>query len=272
MDIPETEDWVWQAARVTQRFTFDKVAGTYDAIRPGYPEAVFEDIADFAALEPADRILEIGCGSGQATLGLASWSAPLLALDPGADLLALARRNLAATSHVGFVQTTFEAWPPEPGAFRLVASAQAIHWVAPELRFAKAAAALSPGGTLAVWGNVPVDAPGKVKAAIGAAYLEHAAELAGLTAPETWYLGDGPVGGLIAAEPGFGPVTHRAYSWSIPFDGAGYRALMETKSYHQVLPAERRETLFAAMQAGIEAVCDGFDLDYETHLYLARKV
>lgn len=272
MDNPETEDRAWQAARLAQRFTFDKVAQTYDTARPAYPVALFEDIALFAGLCGTDRILEIGCGSGQATLGLAAYDAPLLALDPGAELLDLARRNLASASHVGFIQTTFEAWPPEPGAFRLVASAQAIHWVAPELRFAKAAAVLASGGTLAVWGNVAMGAPDEVKSAVNAAYQAHAPELMGLPAPETWYLSDGPVAGLIAAEAGFGSVEHRAYGWTAPFSGGGYRALMETKSYHQVLPKERREALFAAVQSGIEAVCDRFNLQYETHLYLARKL
>ncbi len=271
MTPTEAEDWVLQTARVTQRFTFDRVAGTYDAIRPGYPAELFDGIAAFADLQPGDRLLEIGCGSGQATAGLAAWGLPLLALDPGVDLLALARRNLAAASHVGFQQATFEAWPPEPDAYRLVASAQAIHWVAPELRFAKAAAVLSPGGTLAVWGNVPVDAPAEVKAAIAAAYQAHAPELLGLTAPETWYLADGPVGEQIAQTPGFGPVEHRSYAWAVSFDGAGYRELMQTKSYHQVLPPERRAALFSAIQSEIDAVCERFDLAYETHLYLARK-
>ncbi|WP_304218067.1 class I SAM-dependent methyltransferase [Phenylobacterium aquaticum] len=265
-----SEDEVWRTARMRERFTFDAVAKTYDAARPGYPLALFEDVADFAGLTGGDRILEVGCGSGQATLGFAPMGLPMLALDPGAELLALARRNLSPFGHVAFAETTFEAWPPEPGAFRLVVSAQAIHWVAPEIRFAKAAAALSPGGTLAVFGNVPMTVPDDVRAAIHGAYLAVAPELLGLAAPETWYLGSGPLAGLIAETPAFAAVEHRAYGWSMPQTAASYRALMATKSYHQVLPQARREALFEAIERAVAAVSDGFDLGYETHLYLAK--
>ncbi|MCI3134999.1 class I SAM-dependent methyltransferase [Phenylobacterium aquaticum] len=265
-----SEDAVWRDERLKQRVTFDQVAKTYDTARPAYPDAVYADVAAFAGLKAGERILEVGCGSGQATAGFARLGLPLLALDPGGELLAIARRNLAEAGHVGFVETTFEAWPPEPGAFRLVASAQAIHWVAPEIRFAKAAAALSPGGTLAVFGNVPKAVPEAVRSAIFGVYLAVAPELLGNTAPETWYLPSGPVAGLIAETPAFGPVEHRAYAWSIPQTAQSYRALMSTKSYHQALPEPKRTALLDGIEAAIAKVSDGFEFDYETHLYLAK--
>ena len=66
---------------------------------------------------------------------------------------------MAAFAKVELLETTFEAWPTREAAFRLVIAAQAWHWVSPELRFAKAAQILSPGGSLAVFANVPVGLP-----------------------------------------------------------------------------------------------------------------
>src|SRR5207253_3422274 len=43
---------------------------SYDRMRPGYLRAVFEELAEFGQLGPGSRILEIGCGTGQATLPL----------------------------------------------------------------------------------------------------------------------------------------------------------------------------------------------------------
>lgn len=265
-----SEDAVWRGERLKQRVTFDQVAGTYDTARPAYPAELYEDVAAFAGLKAGDRILEVGCGSGQATAGFARLGLPMLALDPGGELLAIARRNLAGAGHVGFAETTFEAWPPEPGAFRLVASAQAIHWVAPEIRFAKAAAALSPGGTLAVFGNVPKAVPDEVRSAIFGVYLAIAPEMLGDVAPETWYLPSGPVAGLIAETPAFSAVEHRAYGWSIPQTPQSYRALLSTKSYHQALPEPKRTALLDGIEAAIAKVSAGFDFEYETHLYLAK--
>ncbi len=50
----------------------------------------------------------------------------------------------------------FEAFVPEPAAFRLVASAQAWHWVDPAVSFAKVQEALQPGGLFAGFGHVPL--------------------------------------------------------------------------------------------------------------------
>ena len=78
-----------------QRFTFDSVAGLYNDARPLYPAALFADIMAFARLKAADRILEIGCGTGQATEGFARCDLSVLAVDPGAELIAVARERLA---------------------------------------------------------------------------------------------------------------------------------------------------------------------------------
>ncbi len=120
------------------------------------PMRFFADVIDFARLEAKDRVLEIGCGTGQATESFARRGLSVLALDPGAELIAVAQERLAEFPRVRFEQTTFEAWPGEPESFRLIFAAQSFHWVSPELRFARTGTLLAPEGTLAVFGNVPM--------------------------------------------------------------------------------------------------------------------
>lgn len=49
------------------RTTFGQDAELYDKWRPGYPPPLFTDLAALAGLGPRARVLEIGCGTGQAT-------------------------------------------------------------------------------------------------------------------------------------------------------------------------------------------------------------
>ena len=53
------------------RATYDEAALLYDQARPGYPEALFDDMVSLSGIPPGGRILEIGCGTGQATVPLA---------------------------------------------------------------------------------------------------------------------------------------------------------------------------------------------------------
>ena len=51
--------------------SFDKVAEAYDRARPGYPESMFDDLITHKNIHEGSRVLEVGAGTGQATLLLA---------------------------------------------------------------------------------------------------------------------------------------------------------------------------------------------------------
>src|SRR5436189_21759 len=128
--------------RKNLRTTFDEVALLYDQARPGYPEALFEDVIALSGIPPGGRILEIGCGTGQATLPLARRGYRILAIELGENLAAVARRNLAAYPTVEIRTGAFEEWPVQECAFDLAVSATAFHWIDPTIGYAKVARAL----------------------------------------------------------------------------------------------------------------------------------
>ena len=132
------------------RVTFDEDAERYDRARPGYPQAVFDDLAELAGIGPGCRVLEIGCGTGQATVPLAERGCEIMAVELGAELAAVARRNLARFPAVQVVTCPFEQWPLPPEPFDVVLSATAFHWIDPAVRIVKSAEALRPGGSLVV--------------------------------------------------------------------------------------------------------------------------
>src|SRR5215210_4149849 len=131
------------------RLRFDEDALLYDRARPGYPAGVFDSLAEMAGLGPGARVLEIGCGTGQATVPLAERGCRIVAVELGAELAAVARRNLARFPDVEVVTGAFEDWPLPSEPFDLVLSATAFHWIDPAIRVVKSADALRPGGTLA---------------------------------------------------------------------------------------------------------------------------
>ena len=253
-----------------QRFTFDGVANLYNNARPTYPDRLFDDVIAFAGLHDKDEILEIGCGTGQATQVFARRGLSVLALDPGEELIAVARKGLEEFPKVRFAQTTFEAWPSEAGAFKLVAAAQSFHWISPELRFAKTAAQLTPDGTLAVFGNVPMPPEPPFAEKFADIYARHAPQLSGPPA-EAWYLPNGPFAESLHQSEYFEAQEQRCYRWSRAHTTQSYTDLLRTLSSYRLLPPQEREALLSEIADAITAQGGEFELHYETHLYLARR-
>lgn len=135
-----------------QRLVFGEVAELYDRARAGYPEPVIDDVLSFTGGDGRLlRALEVGAGTGKATVAFARRGLSIVALEPSAAMAAVARRNCEPFPDVRLHCTTFEGWAVEAHAFDLVLSAQAWHWVTPEVRYVKAADALVGGGTLALF-------------------------------------------------------------------------------------------------------------------------
>src|SRR4051812_20711930 len=111
------------------RETFEQAPELYDRVRPGYPDALFEDLEELAGLRPGSRVLEVGCGTGQATVALARRGYEIVAVELGAGLAGLARRNLAAFGAARVVNAAFEEWPLPAESFDVVAVATAFHWL-----------------------------------------------------------------------------------------------------------------------------------------------
>ena len=130
------------------RAIFDEDAERYDRARPGYPAALFDDLAALAGIGPGCRVLEIGCGTGQATADLAATGADVVGVELGAALAAVAARRLASLPNVRIVHADFDQWRAPAESFDAVLAFTSWHWLDPAVRTGKAAAALRPGGHL----------------------------------------------------------------------------------------------------------------------------
>ncbi|WP_051367172.1 class I SAM-dependent methyltransferase [Hamadaea tsunoensis] len=128
---------------------FGEVAALYDARRPGHPPEVAEQVFTYLGGTP-DRAVEIGAGTGQATVLFAGNGFPITAVEPDDRMAAvLLDRGLP---DVTVVSSTFEDWTPPAGGVPFLYAALVWHWLTPVRRTELAAAALAPGGVLAIIG------------------------------------------------------------------------------------------------------------------------
>jgi SAM-dependent methyltransferase len=258
------------------RATFDAAAPRYDEARPGYPEELFEEVIRLARVPDGGRLLEVGCGTGQATEPFARRGYEILCVELGENLAAGARRNLAPYPRVEVRTGDFETVPLPGGAFDLLFSATAFHWLDPAVAYPRAAEVLRPGGAIALFWNEHV----RTEADDG--FFRRAQAVYKREAPEIWdgHHEDPPRpedlpdrGAEIEGFGLFGPVTGRGYRWDRAYDTAGYLRVLDTYSGHLSLADETRQRHYEGLRRLIEAEYGGHIVKgYQTTLYVARKL
>lgn len=128
---------------------FDSAAEEYDRARPDYPDQLIDAACSAAGLAGGSHVVEVGCGTGKLTAALAERGLRVEAVDPGRELVEIARRRVGSAS-VRFHLDRFEDVALPAGAFDAVFSAAAFHWIDPAVGWSKAARLLRPGGVLAL--------------------------------------------------------------------------------------------------------------------------
>jgi SAM-dependent methyltransferase len=266
----ESQNVEAEADRTMRRDSFDDIAHLYDENRPGYPEALFDDLIELAALTPDGRILEIGCGPGHATLPLARRGYHILAVELGTNLATIARSKLEAWPQAEVRVGTFETVPLGDAAFDLAVSASAFHWIDPAIGLPKVARELRHGGAFALWGNgrqVAESCRGFAEA-VQEVYRREVPSRAGADRPRR------PHGrGRILEESSlFRNVRTREYRWQQAYDAPSYLRLLSTYSDHAVMDPSTRGRLFRGIAEVVEARYGGqIILDFVTTLSIAER-
>jgi SAM-dependent methyltransferase len=138
--------------RHSLRTGFDRAAEDYQRTRPVCPPQLFDDLIELAGLKAGDRVIEIGCGTGQATVPLAERGLAVTAVELGANLAAIARHRLTGFPAAEVVACSFETWHPQGAPFDAVVAVNSLHWIDPRLRYSKPYELLQSGGAMAVAG------------------------------------------------------------------------------------------------------------------------
>jgi SAM-dependent methyltransferase len=231
---------------------FNEVAELYDRVRPAYPDELFADLVTIAGMAESSAVLEVGCGTGQATRSLASLGFSVTAVEPGPAMAALARQRTAGLDNVDIETAKFEDWDDRGRRFDVLVAASSWHWIDPSISWRRAHEVLRPGGWMALIGHVVVRRVGEPEV-----YAE-TADLHESFSPGNPGWGHPPLedevratgqGWGLVSDPGslFGPTIVRWYPTVQWFDGEGFADLLRSTSLYRALDDDVREPLLQAI-------------------------
>jgi SAM-dependent methyltransferase len=249
---------------------FDREAERYDRTRPGYPEALIDDV-----LGPSPHglsVLDVACGTGIAARQMARRGARVAGVELNAGMAEIAERHGIPTD-----VAAFEGWDPAGRTFDRVTCAQAWHWLDPEVSAGKAASVLRPGGRLCLFWNVghhPDDLADALRAAYRRALPPSSLRL--VVGYGTGKAGD-PVADFGAvAEPlrDRGDLTEprmASFAWSCIYTRDQWLDELLTHSDHLALAPGVREDLFAEIGTVIDRFGGVFQMPYLAVLVTAAR-
>ena len=237
-------------AGVDPRHSFGKAADVYDEVRPGYPEAMFDDL--FGLLPDEPHVLEVGPGTGKATRGLLARGALVHAVEISPAMAAKLQEVLRST-RLRVTVGDFEEVPDNDGDTDTVFSATAYHWITPQAQVDRPARLLRPGGLVAIVDLNQVDSTDDdgFFAAAQPIYERYGEGHTGPPSPRRDAV-DPPIREALSRDERFANVEVRYYDWNQTYSAAQYRKLMLSYSGTQMMEPGPRQGLLDDMEAFIQ--------------------
>ena len=114
--------------------TFKGSARYYARYREGYPDEFFELLKSKFTLSENDRVLDLGCGTGQIAVPLAGSVKEVVAMDPEPEMIAEGKEQATSGSlnNITWIVGGSEDLPDlgdKLGRFKLVTIGTAFHWM-----------------------------------------------------------------------------------------------------------------------------------------------
>ena len=235
--------------------SFDVFANNYHSVRPGYPDILFQDINGQCGINSSARVLEIGAGSGIATVGLAKLGCHVVAIEPGAHLAEIAREQTREYKNAEVFEGTFEDFQTTD-KFDVIMAFTAFHWLSEGDKFKQVLGLLNESGSLVLVWNSFFQSDSPVTTEINKVYRE----LLPSVYPEESVVAEVNEGVLaklnrreqeVISNPLFSPIFLRKYLTTYNYDSQSYPKLLNT--YPKIVEVEE-ETRLSFLQRIYEIV------------------
>lgn len=256
-------------------WTFDTVSATYEKLRPGYVDELYDTLFAYQPLNETSRAIEVGIGGGQATRPVLDTGCAVLAVEPGENFCALCREKFKAYPAFHTLHGKFEESSLPENTFDLVYSASAFHWVPEDIGYRKVFDILKSGGTFARFANHPF--PDKERPAltkdIDALYEEYYNPYhhRSIGTPSEYSEEAARQRAEIANRYGFTHIRWALFHRTRTFTASEYIQLLGTYSDHIAIDEPIRKEFFAAIEEAINRHGGLFTLYDTIDLQLARK-
>lgn len=256
-------------------WTFDTVASAYEKWRPGYVEPLYQAIFDYMPLDASSRAVEVGIGGGQATEPVLKTGCSLTAVEPGAHFAAMCKEKFWKFPKFSVLMGKFEDASFDDGAYDLVFSASAFHWIPEEIGYAKVYAMLKSGGAFARFANHPYCDKGKpalmeeIEALYGQYYDKFYRSKQQL--PQEYGREQAKARAMVAEKYGFTDIRYALFHRTRVFSAQEYVALLGTYSDHIAIEESVRKEFFAGIENAIIRHGGSITLYDTLDLQLARK-
>ncbi len=137
------------------RLKFNEDVINYDRYRPTYINELFMDVINYSKLDNTKNALEIGIGTGQATMPILKTGCNLTAIELGENLAGYSKKKFASFDKFNVINIDFESYSSDTSRFDLIYSATAFHWIPEHIGFTKVYDLLKSSGVIALFWNHP---------------------------------------------------------------------------------------------------------------------
>ncbi|HIZ21085.1 MAG TPA: class I SAM-dependent methyltransferase [Firmicutes bacterium] len=254
-----------------RKWTFNTAAEEFDRQRPAYLPALYRDLFAYQPVGPSSSALEIGIGTGQATLPVLQTGCRVTAVELGDKLAAIARRKFRGFPDFTVYTGAFEDYPGKAGAFDLAYSAAAFHWIPEEVGYPKVWKLLRPGGAFARLAfHSEYRLPGQ-EALFDDIQAVYAVYMPGSKPLPRYTEEDAAARSAIAEKYGFVDTAFRLHETEKTLTAEEYAAKLAVQSDKLALDADTRRKFLAGIRAAVERRGGRITLQILWELNLARK-
>jgi SAM-dependent methyltransferase len=247
---------------------YSPVADIYYNARPRYPKQLIDRSVTLAQLSSNASILEVGCGPGNATVDFAQFGFSMTCIEPNQDFFHVAQHNCARYPKVTICNTSFEEWELEVKQFNAVLSANAFHWIPPEIRYTKAASAMCDNGFLILLWNLTPELKYEVYQEIEEVYQAYAPSFVRYEGAEI----QGEIlrgfGQEILDSNCFKELVVEQTACEVTYSIDDYLKLLSTL---RKLDPQTKELLLAGLREKLEKFGDSVQLSFLSAVHVARK-